>query len=236
LSSSTDYNDIQLDQASTDLIHNLIEISCDWIDQQIQTGFPGDTKRQCFSLAYVWSINREKYSNIYYQNRYLQTFLAYFMDISHTQNNQLDNLTGQEFVFCVYLSGLFRKFPNSVPDKQFNYDGTIRNLEFQLCKKLEQTILQHLGNFCLAEVGIVAHALYKSRLPIKPENSTLRNSLITFMLTVDDHEIIANQAATVNILKVLTSHDFTTTQDQIELTMQKFMPLMSSVDHFLIIR
>ena len=158
------------------------------------------------------------------------------MDISQTQNNQFDNLTRHEFVFCVYLCGLFHLFPNSRIGRERNYDGTIRNLEFTLNKKLERTILQHLGNLCLAEVGIVAHALYKSRLAIKPENSTLKENLITFMLTVDDHKIVTNSVATSSILKLVTTHDFTTNPDQIELMVQKFTPLLPSVDYFLMIR
>ena len=235
--------------SNDDLISNLIEISCDWINQQFHAGFPGNTKQQCFSLAGVWSIDimgidRDwplfgHYWSRVSHNKYLQTFLGYFMDPYSLTKKHLDNLTAQEFVYCVYLSRSnmrIGKFPNSVPEHKCNQDGSMRNLEFTIDKMLEETILRHLGDLRLAETGIVAHALHKSRFKIHRENSTLQNDLISSMVTASGHEIVTNQSAISSILKLVTTHDFMANREQVELVMQKFRPLMSSLNHHVLIR
>ena len=223
---SSEFKETSCKMNTSSVLHSLHRISLRLIDEQILANFPDSTNKQIhFSLAYVWSSFRGQ-GNSY---EYLKTFLQYFLN-----ENVFPSLTAPEFVFCVYLAGRIRRFPDARIGKEKNADQTERNIEFQISEILEKTIINHMPSLTCQEVGILANGLYTSRLLIQPENKNLRDSLLLRLLTEDD--VIENQEAITPILKNLTTRDFQIDIENINLLMQKFLPIMPMLDHIAVIR
>ena len=218
---------------TSSVLRSLQRISLRLIDEQILANFPDSANKQIhFSLAYVWANSSfYEYSSLGQGNfyEYLKTFLQYFLN-----ENVFPSLTAQEFVFCVYLAGRIRHFPNARIGKEKNVDQTERDLEFQISEVLEKTIINHLPSLTCEEVGTIALGLYKSRLLIQPVNKNLRDSLLLRVLTEDN--VIENQNAISGILKTLTTRDFQIDMENINLLMQKILPIMPMLHHYVVIR
>ena len=226
---SSEFKETSCKMNTSSVLHSLHRISLRLIDEQILANFPDSTNKQIhFSLAYVWVMSKETWGqgNSY---EYLKTFLQYFLN-----ENVFPSLTAPEFVFCVYLAGRIRRFPDARIGKEKNADQTERNIEFQISEILEKTIINHMPSLTCQEVGILANGLYTSRLLIQPENKNLRDSLLLRLLTEDD--VIENQEAITPILKNLTTRDFQIDIENINLLMQKFLPIMPMLDHIAVIR
>ena len=224
---SSEFRETSCKMNTSSVLHSLHRISLRLIDEQILANFPDSTNKQIhFSLAYVWAMSSLGQGKFY---EYLKTFLQYFLN-----ENVFPSLTAPEFVFCVYLAGRIRHFPNARIGKEKNCDQTERDLEFQISEILEKTIINHMSSLNCKEVGILALGLYKSRLLIQPVNANLRDSLLLHVLTEDD--VIENQHAISSILKMLTTRDFQIDIENINLLMQKFLPIMPMLNHLVVIR
>ena len=225
---SSEFGETSCKMNTSSVLHSLHRISLRLIDEQILANFPDSTNKQTlFSLAYVWAMSSLGQGKNFYE--YPKTFLQYFLD-----ENVFPSLTAPEFVFCVYLAGRIRHFPNARIGKEKNADQTERNIEFQISEILEKTIINHMPSLTCQEVGILANGLYTSRLLIQPENKNLRDSLLLRLLTEDD--VIENQEAITPILKNLTTRDFQIDIENINLLMQKFLPIMPMLNHLAVIR
>ena len=224
---SSEFGETSCKMNTSSVLHSLHRISLRLIDEQILANFPDSTNKQIhFSLAYVWAMSSVGQGKSY---EYLKTFLQYFLN-----ENVFPSLTAPEFVFCVYLAGRIRHFPNARIGKEKNADQTERDLEFQISEILEKTIINHMPSLNCKEVGILAIGLYKSRLLIQPVNTNLRDSLLLRVLTEDN--VIENQHAISGILKNLTTRDFQIDIENINLLMQKFLPIMPMLNHLSVIR
>ena len=224
---SSEFKETSCKMNTSSVLHSLHRISLRLIDEQILANFPDSTNKQIhFSLAYVWAMSSLGQGKSY---EYLKTFLQYFLN-----ENVFPSLTAPEFVFCVYLAGRIRHFPNARIGKEKNADQTERNIEFQISEILEKTIINHMPSLTFNEVGILATGLYKSRLLIQPVNQNLRDNLLLRVLTEDD--VIENQMAITSILKNLTTRDFQIDIENINLLMQKFLPIMPMLNHLAVIR
>ena len=223
---SSEFGETSCKMSTSSVLHSLHRISLRLINEQILANFPDSTKKQThFSIAYVWASSLGQ-GNFY---EYLKTFLQYFLN-----ENVFPSLTTPEFVFCVYLAGTIRHFPNARIGKEKNADQTERDLEFQISEILEKTIINHMPSLTCKEVGILALGLYKSRLLIQPVNTNLRDSLLLRLLTEDN--VVENQDAITGILKSLTTRDFQMDIENINLLMQKFLPIMPMMNHIVVIR
>ena len=208
-----------------ELLTLINDICCEWFDNQVKLGFTKDTKKQAFALAYIWTKTRFKTLNIHYE----KVFMYYFLD-----NANIKELTALEFAFCMFLVAKIRHFPNA--SKYINRDGNHQNLQYIIHDELENVILLHLPFLSPTAVGMITAGLYKSRLMIKPENNKLRESLIGFLLNMDDKYVVRYEFAVSNILKLLTTRDFNTNLGQIDQLMKKYITLMPSLKHFTLIR
>ena len=230
---SSEFGETSCKMNTSSVLHSLHRISLRLINEQILANFPDSTNKQMhFSLAFVWanSIFHQNYSLVKGNSyEYLKTFLQYFLN-----ENVFPSLTAPEFVFCVYLAGRIRHFPNARIGKEKNADQTERDIEFQISDILEKTIINHMPSLTFNEVGILATGLYKSRLLIQPVNQNLRDNLLLRVLTEDD--VIENQMAITSILKNLTTRDFQIDIENINLLMQKFLPIMPMLNHLAVIR
>ena len=110
------------------------------------------------------------------------------------------------------------------------------NIDYQIDNDLENLILRHISSLSIDDLGIITGGLYKSRVLIGRENTKLVQSYVDVILKLNNDSLIHHQYAISNIIKMLTTRDFSIRSDQIEPIMQKYVPNMPSFNFFLIIR
>ena len=216
----------------------LNQICCIWLDKQIQkSNLDSYTKHVCFSLAYTWSYYIGP-GKPFSEQRYVRVFLSYFLN-----DKVIRNLTAQELVFCIFLAGRQREFPQCTVENQIRPDSEVKNVLYSIPEHLEDCIVHLIPDVSAYEVGLVAQSLYRSRLTIQNVHSKLRksdrlrNSLLNAMLHMKDDEINENDGRTISALsKMLTTHDCQINADTIEILMKKYIPLMHNLDIKAVIR
>ena len=225
------------------------QICCSWFDKFVDLECE-ETKKQAFSLASVWAqtliwVQAESSSKRKYHLRqlllslsYLKLFLNHFLS-----NSKLNLLNPQELVFCMYLVKLIKYYPNvDQLDSRSGQNWAKRGVKFKknkdyiLNENLETSLLQHLQTLTISDIGIIMESLYSSRIFLGRENHKLKESLINVLLKLDDRSIQSNSRGVSAIFKVLSTRDYTIGLDQMNHVMKKFVPLMPTLNMFLLLR
>ena len=220
-----------------DMLDVLSKSCCNWLNQHFQSP-DKSIKDRCFLLAHAWLNlligSPNKYAIFLPYRSYISSFIGDFLDYKF-----LGNLTAQELVFCIFLAGTLRRFPHAKVGRKKDLMGGENKeipVHFEIPGNLEAKVVRHMPEFTVDEVDVVTHAFYKSRLLIQPENIRLKNSLLNFMIEIEDSDIVHSSSAIVNVTKMLSTHDHRTNIDQIELIIQKYEPLMHTLNIHAIIR
>ena len=150
--------------------------------------------------------------------QYIEIFLSHFL-----QDTAIGKLTSHEFVFCLFLAGGIGRFTNLTFAREANEN--MNDFNIAIPEELEEIAVSHIPKLTVDEVGVVAHAFYKTGLLIRTKNFRLRNSLLNFTENIEDRGVISSQLAIAAVAKLLTERG-SLDYDRVGKLMQKYQPLM----------
>ena len=211
------------------------QICCSWFDNLVDLDFE-ETKKQAFSIASIWAQKENLSKRGMRKSNYLKRFMNHFLS-----NSKLNLLNSQELVFCMNLVRLMKYYPN-VEELEIdsrlgpNVEKSMKNKEYILNENLEKSILHHLPTLTISDIGIIMESLYTTRVFLGRENHKLKEGLVRVLLKLDERSIQSCGREVTHIFKVLTTRDYTIPLDQMNQIMQKYVPLMPTLNIYLLLR